>query len=288
MATGDFHHIVGGLRPAKTALKFTAVADAQLAIDAFAVTRFAANDTAGTLTAWIMPMDITGDYAIWSCGDTAVANEYVCLSIKAGKLRIQCFDATVEQYDHASTDVVVTPHQWMHVAVVQNALTGAENPPKLFVNGVQVTTTMTDETDNGTWFSDLDLVDDGSIGGEESAGAAGVVKEFKGGISDVKYWKVELTPEEVLDDYKGKDPTRIRLSAGTSEMTDHWKFEDTTGTSVPNVITAANNGVITGALLQNSYSEFTSRLGFQMTAVVADSITLTSDDEVGHAVVIVA
>ncbi len=285
MATGDVHHIVGGLKPARTALKFSAVADAQLAIDAFAVTRFAANDLQGTFTAWICPMDITGDYAIVSCGDTAVANEYICLSIKAGKLRIQCFDATTEQYDHASTAIVCVPHKWMHVAVTQNT---DDNPPRLYVNGVRVPTTMTDETDNGTWFSDLDLVDDGSIGGEESAGAAGVVKEFKGGISDVKYWKVELTDEEVFEDYKGKDPTRIRLSGGVSDLTDHWDFSLTEAAVVKNVVTAANDGVITGALLQNSYSEFTSRLGFQVVAVVADSINLAVDDEVGHAVVIVA
>ena len=284
MATGDVHHIVGGLKPAKAALKFSAVADAQLAIDAFAVTRFAANDTAGTITAWITPVDITGDYAVVSFGDTA-AIEFITLSIKAGKIRIECRDATVLQYDHASTDVVLTPHKLTHIAVTQNALIGAENPPKLYIDGVQVATTMTDETDNGTWFADLDLVDDGSIGAAEEAGAAAVVKEFKGGISDVKYWKVELTPQEVNDDYKGKDPTRISTSG---DLTDHWDFSKTEAAVVTNVVTAANNGAITGALFQNSYSEFTSRLGFQVVAVVADSINIAIDDETGHAVVIVA
>ncbi len=272
------------MKPAKAALKFSAVADAQLAIDAFAVTRFAANDTAGTITAWITPVDITGDYAVVSFGDTA-AIEFITLSIKAGKIRIECRDATVLQYDHASTDVVLTPHKLTHIAVTQNALIGAENPPKLYIDGVQVATTMTDETDNGTWFADLDLVDDGSIGAAEEAGAAAVTKEFKGGIYDVKYWKVELTPQEVNDDYKGKDPTRISTSG---DLTDHWDFSKTEAAVVTNVITAANNGAITGALFQNSYSEFTSRLGFQVVAVVADSINIAIDDETGHAVVIVA
>lgn len=289
MATGDFHHIVGGLKPAKSALKFTAVADAQLEIDQMAVTRFAANDTEGTITAWIMPVDVTGDYGVVSFGDTA-AIEYITLSIKTGKLRIQCFDATVEQYDHASTAVVVTPHKWMHVAITQSALTGAANPPKLFVNGLQVATTMADETDNGTWFDDLNLVDDASIGAAEEAGAAAVIKEFKGAISDVKYWKKELTAAEVKKDYEGQAPDTIRLTAAVSDLTDHWKLSNTIAANVENVKTAANDGTIVGALYQNSYSEFTSRLGFQMAAaaVVADSINLAVDDENGHALVIVA
>ena len=51
MATTDIFHIVGSLSPARHAAKFIATADQAVLIDAFAVTRVAANDTVGTFSA---------------------------------------------------------------------------------------------------------------------------------------------------------------------------------------------------------------------------------------------
>ena len=71
MATTDIHHIVGALKPSRSAIKFIATADEAFLIDIFAAARVAANDEAGTFTAWINVPDITGTYGIVSCGDTA-------------------------------------------------------------------------------------------------------------------------------------------------------------------------------------------------------------------------
>ena len=282
MGTTDIQHIVGATTPSRAAIRLVAASDEAFLIDVFAAARVAANDTAGTFTAWVNIPDILGDYGVISCGDTA-AVEYITLSVKAGKLRIQCYDATVQQYDHSSTNKVITPHKWHHIAVVQNADTGATRPPKLYVDGVQVATTMADETDNGTWFADCDLIDDGSIGAAEEAGATAQTKEMIGAISDVKYWKVELTAAMILADYNGEPPAAI--TGTSSDFTDHWKMID-----LVNEITVANNGVKGASIIyQNAYSEFTSRLFTVVTpAVVADTIVFSVDDSIGHAIVIKA
>lgn len=287
MATTDIQHIVGSLKPNRHAIKFLGGAtDDVIEIDAFAVARVAANDAAGTFTAWIMVADNTGDYAIVSCGDTA-AVEYLSFSVVAGKLEVECNDATTLQYTHTSTNIVITPHKWHHVAITNGA---ALDAPRLFVDGVEIPPadiTNTDETDNGTWFSDLNLIDDGSIGAGEEAGAAAQIREFKGAISDVKYWKVELTPAQILADYKGKDPDSI--TGTTGDITDHWSVKNTIGANVENLITAANDGTIVGDATYNSgYSEFSSRLNFNVPTpiVVADLVQFAIKDQEGHAIVI--
>ncbi len=280
MADGDQYHIAGNLSPARAAVKLIATGDQALLIDAWAVARVSAGDTEGTITAWIMVPDITGDYGIVSAGDTA-AVEFITLSVKAGKIRIACNDATALKLDHSTTDVVIEAHRWYHIAVTQNA---ELSPPGIFVDGVKKATTQTDETDNGTWFVDLALIDDASIGAAEEAGAAGQTKEMKGAVSDVKYWDVELTPAQVKQDFSGRPPDSITGTSG--DLTDWWDMKD----DFVNRVTAANGGTAGASLkLVNAYSEFSSRMAFMTgTPVVADDISISASDGVGHGIVIKA
>lgn len=282
MATTDIYHIVGSLSPSRPAAKFIATGDQACLIDEFAEARVVAADTAGTFTAWVNLPDITGDYGIVSCGDTA-AIEFITLRVTAGKLVGECNDGTTDQWEHTSTNVVITPHKWHHVAIAQGADLEA---PRLYVDGERIAQTVTLATDNGTWFADCDLIDDGSIGAAEEAGAAAQIRECKGAISDVKYWNVQLTDEEVQQDYEGKDPTTIRKTAGTSNLTDWWKMKDLT-----NSVTAANP-IVKGAsiIFQNQYSEFSSRFHFTpaAAAVVADKVLISVKDDAGHAIIIKA
>ncbi len=280
MATTDIYHVVGGLRPSRHAAKFIATADQAVLIDAFAVARVAAGDTTGTFTAWINVPDITGDYGIISCGDTA-AIEFLTLRITAGKLVVELNDATADKFEHTSTNIVITPHRWYHVAVTQD---GGIKAPKLYVNGKSVAQTATLATDNSLWFGALALTDDASIGAAEEAGAAAQIREFKGAISDVKYWTVELTDAQINQDYLGQAPAQI---TGTSaDLTDWWDFND----DYVNSVTAANGGTAGASiLLMNQYSEFTSRLSFMTgTPVVADDVKIAIKDQEGHATVIKA
>ncbi len=280
MATTDIYHVVGSLRPSRHAAKFIATEDQAVLIDAFAVARVAAGDTTGTFTAWVNIPDITGDYAIISAGDTA-AIEFLTLRVTAGKLVVELNDATADKFEHTSTNVVITPHKWYHVAVTQDGLSSALN---LFVNGKPVATTETLGSDNSLWFGALALTDDASIGAGEEAGAAAQIREFKGAISDVKYWTVALTDAQILQDYGGQAPDDITGTSG--ELTDWWDFDG----DYVNSVTAANNGTAGASiLLMNEYSEFTSRLSFTAgTPLSADNVQIAIKDQEGHATVIKA
>ena len=195
-----------------------------------------------------------------------------------------CVDATITQFDVNSTDVVINPHQWMHVALTQNKGT-PQGGPKLYVNGVKVARTDTTTTDLDEWITNLDGLDGAHIGAADSiGGAAALTQEFKGAISDVKYWKVALTDEQILDDYRGKAPASI--TGTTADLTNWWDMDDDYVDSV-----AGENGTAVGAIILNpNYSEFTSRLRYTpaAAAVVADSVTLSIDGGMGHAVIIKA
>ena len=281
MADGDMYHIVGSLAPSRHAVKFIATADQAVLIDAFAVTRVAAGDTQGTFSAWINVPDITGNYGIISVGDTA-AIEFLTLRVTAGKLVVELNDATADKFEHTSTDVVIKPHRWHYVAVTQDASSG---PLKLYVDGKRVAQTQTLGSDNSLWFAALALTDDGSIGAAEEAGTAAQIREFKGAISNVKYWKVALTDDEINRDYANQAPATLGEVAAVSQLTNWWDFDDDYVDSV-----AGEDGIAGASLkLVNEYSEFTSRLAFMTgSPVVADNISISVKEEAGHAVIIKA
>jgi hypothetical protein len=274
MAAGDIIFAEGSLTPSRHALKFIATGDQAALIDEFAVAREAAEDTAGTFTAWVNLPDITGNYGIVSCGDTA-AIEFISLRVNAGKIEAECNAATTQQWEIISTNVVITPHRWHHIALTQDASLAA---PKIYIDGVEAVTTISNATDNAAWFGQCELIDDGSIGAAEEAGAAGQIRECKGGISDVKYWPAELTPANIKQDYLGQAPASIN-----STLTDWWKMTDLT-----NAVTAANP-IIKGAsiLFVNNYSEFTSRTAF-LGAVVADDTCMSISGSKGQLMIIKA
>lgn len=281
MAAGDIIVAVGGISPSRHAAKFIATADHNISIDAWAAARVAANDAAGTISAWIMIPDISGTYGIVSAGDTA-AIEFISLRVEAGKITAECNDGTVDQWEHTTTNVVLTPHKWHHIALVQTASLEA---PKIYVDGVLITAmTATLETDNGTWFADCDAIDSGSIGASEEAGAAAVIDECKGGISDVKYWKAALTAAEVKKDFQSAAPAGLGMSGAVSNLTDWWDMD---GDAV-NSVTAANNGTASASVLfVNEYSSFTSRVVFSG-VVVADDICISVNEREGHCYIIKA
>ncbi len=226
---GDAAIVQGGTSPTRAAAVFTGGAtDDAYAIDALAAARTAANDTAGTIMAWICPGDQTSTAAIVSFNDANVV-EYIDFKLVAGKLNCTCVDATVAQFT-STTDAVVCPqHEWVHVAVVQSAGNGG---PKFYVNGALVASTNSVTTDLNEWFNNLDGIDKGWIGASSIGGAGAVVEEFVGGISDVKYYNTALTAEQIYADakdgihtstgciawYKMLDLTESATGGGTYDM----------------------------------------------------------------------
>jgi len=280
MATTDIYQIVGGLQGRRSVAFLGGAVDDAVQIDAFAAARVAANDTAGTFTAWVNVPDITGTYAVVSCGDASVV-EYISLTIAAGKIEATCNDNTTLQWEVNTTNVVLTPHKWHHIAITQNATTGISGTPKIYVDGVEIPysdLTITDATDNGTWFDDCAGIDGGSIGAAEEGGDAGLTEEFKGGISDIKYWSVELTAAQIDNDYKG--------IINTTNLISHWDFN---GDYIDSV--SAHNGTAAGdIILTSDYSEFTSKLRNTLAAapVVADKVVFSVENNTGYAIIIKA
>jgi len=274
MATTDIYHVAGSLTPAKPALRFLGGAvDDGIQIDAFAAARTAANDTKGTITAWVNMPDGGGTYTIIGVGD-ANAAEYIHFSFESGKLFAACMDATVMQWDINSTATALTPHKWQHVALVQDGVR-----PRMYVNGIEVAVTDTVTTDLTEWFKNLDGVDGGHIGAADSiAGDAALTQEYKGAIGAVKYWNTNLTAAQILADYDGVSNTKNLIS--------HWNWEDNNYAD----IVSGHNGTLVGDVVAcNRYSEFSSRMSFGTgIPVVADKVVCFADKGVGHAVVIQA
>src|SRR3990167_8157929 len=233
----------------------------------------AANDTKGTITAWVNMPDIVGTYTILGLGDANVV-EYIHFSVENGKMFAACNDATTMQWDVNSTNVVIKPHQWHHVALVQDG-----TMPQFYVDGVKVARTDTVTTDLAEWIVNLDGLDGAHIGAADSiGGAAALTQEFKGAISDVKYWKVALTDAQILDDFAGKAPASI--TGTVADLTNWWDLQNNLVDSV-----AAEDGTAVGGIIRTSYSEFTSRLKFEpgAAAVVADVLAVGFDQGRGHA-----
>lgn len=197
MAVTDIYHVSGGLKGRKAAVFIGGNVDDYIQVNAFAVARTAANDAVGTYTAWVNVPDITGTYTIIGVGDDN-AVEFIDFQIVAGKLGCACTDGATAQFVSATDSIVIKPHTWQHVAVVQNA---DGRGPVFYVNGEKVASTNSTATDVNEWFVNCDGIDTARIGASNKAGDASVTQEFKGAISDVKYWSLALTDAEVLLDY---------------------------------------------------------------------------------------
>lgn len=248
---GDAAVISGGTSPSKPAVVLTGGdTDDGLAIDTWATDR-KGTDTQGTITAWICPGDKTSTMSIISMNDANVV-EFMDFKIAAGKIAAAVTDATVAKWATATTSVVIEPHKWVHVALVQDA-----KRPHIYLNGVEQACTDTTTTALGYWVDQLAGVDKGYIGCSSIGGAGAIGEEWVGGIGEVKYWSTGLTAAQIMDDYMG--------NGTTTNLTDQWKMIDLT-----NSVTSANAAtIISDAYLSPTYNEFISKVR-KFGAVTAD------------------
>lgn len=195
---GDAALVTGDASNSRKAAVFTGGnTDDYYQVDALAAARTAANDTVGTIIAWICPGDTTSTGTILGFGDKNVV-EFIEFNVEAGKLACRCTDATVAQFVSATDSAIIPAHKWSHVAVIQRA-NGAG--PEFYLNGVRQASTNSTTTDLSEWFNNCDGIDSGRIGAANKAGDDTVTQEFVGGISDVKYYNTALTAAQILADY---------------------------------------------------------------------------------------
>ena len=241
-------------------------------VDAWGTDRQTAADTVGTITAWVMPETKTASYTILAAGDVS-ADEFIDFGIIAGKLSIVVSDAATTDLDVKSTAVVVEPHVWTHVAIVQNA-----TRPTLYVNGIAVDMTDTTDTDLTSWFDQMSGIDAANIGILDAN--TGTTQDFAGAIGRVRHWNAALTAAEVKNDYAERsqpatiDALQVSNWEWDGDFTDDWA--------------GANNGTaVSAAVLDPFYTNMTSQLKFVDT-VIADDISMSFDGELMFAVVIKA
>jgi hypothetical protein len=246
--------------------------DDALEIDELAIAQTAANDTAGTISAWVNPGDITSTMAIVSFNDANVV-EYIDFKIVAGKLTCAVNDATVAQWTVVSDAVVCPAHKWTHVAIVQDGVA-----PRLYVDGVAVAQTYSTSTDLTDWFNSLDGIDKGWIGASSIGGAGAVGEEFVGAIADVKYYATAHTADEIYQDYFGN------VKAGSVA----WYKLNLSLVNSGSEGTAA--AIVSDAYLTPSYNEFISYIRYMITAqgtvVAGDCVGMSNVNGIGTALFI--
>ena len=282
MAAGDVYNISGGLFPARPALKMLGGAvDDGVQIDALVAAAVLANHTHGTITAWIMVPDVTGQYAVFGSGD-ADAVEYFYFGVNAGYLECKAAVAGPDvNFDLTATTTQLTPYKWHHIAFVQDGVR-----PQMYVDGVIQVCTETDVTESAYWYADWANMDGGHWGCADSiAGGALLTLEFKGLIGTCKIWSAAaatgaLSQDQIVDDMKGV--------SNTTSLFGHYTWTDTT---LYTDVTGTYNGIKVGDFTRvNQGNEFVARLQYEPAApvVVADGIAISISDNRADAVLVKA
>ena len=263
MTAGDVE-VVRGTLDSRQAVALDGTDDYVLA-DAHAVARVAAGDTVGTYSAWIFTDNIDATAVILSAGDDNSASEYLRFESFSGVLRIIVYHGGANQFVIKETTGSIPAKKWTHVAVVMNG-----TRPVLYVNGKAVAMTDDVTTDLTAWYDVLTLVDKFAIGVLESNNTH--TNDFRGMISDVKYWNLALTAKQMLDDYQGNtaDPDV------TAHLQSHWDMD---GDAVDAGL-GADNGTATGhAYFCGWGSEWARQI--ELNALVADKIENLGYDSAG-------
>lgn len=269
MATGDCNLILAHNNNRYAEVFVGGDSDDSIQIDAFAVAREAEADAVGTFSGWVNMPDIAGTYTMISCAD-AGAVETMTFGIENGKMYAFMDIAANIAFDINSTDVVITPHQWHHIAFVQNGTRII-----MYADGEAVAMTDTNITEVTYWFANLPNCDSGSIGATDSAGGgAGFTNEFKGGIADVKYWNVALTANQVAQEYQSGNQT--------TDLISHWDFVEDLVDSV-----SGHDGSEVGDVFNsNAYGELASRVKLAG-IIVADDVSLAEVNQTDLAALVI-
>jgi len=275
MATTDQYTIRGSLFPVRNCLRFLGGdTDDRINANTAATDAVTRTDANGTFSAWIMVPNTTETALSIVCMGDTDANELINFSLNTGLLTLTIIDGGTAQVTTQEDAITIKPHKWTHVAVVQKA---SDSGPKIYVNGVKVAATNDVTTDVDEWINTaLTGLDNFTIGMAMFNNTT--VQEFKGYISDVKYWSKALTAAEIVADMNGAS-----LTDDATYLRNHWDMD---GDFLDNGI-GADNGTLTGDCVLGQAAEFESRLTFATgIPVVADLVKIALTDNMGMAYVV--
>lgn len=266
MATGDIQTFSAKIDP-RQSIVMDGVDD-YVQVDAWATDRQTANDTVGTITAWINPDVLGATTTIIAAGDVN-GDEFIDFSIVSGLLHIELSIAGATSFDIEADNIAILPNVWTHVAIVQDGIL-----PVLYVNGVKVDATLDAGTDTDHWFNDVTLIDAGNIGILDAN--TSLTQDMNGAIGEIKHWNAAFTAEEILKDFEGSSQS----SSINALQVSNWKWNR----NLLDSWVGANNGsAVNNAFLDNDFTSITSFLR-SITTIVADDISLSVDGGVAHVV----
>ena len=205
--------------------------------NAHAIARVAGNDTVGTYTAWIYIENVAGTFTVLGAGANASATEYLRLYVQAGALYVKTYFGGAVKYTVKTTTADIPARTWTHIALVHNA-----TRPTLYVNGVAVAMTDNVSTDLTFWYDTLTGLDEFTIG----ATTINNVETYTmwGAIGRVKYWNLELSPEEILEEKKEVAHERRPTTLSTPLFDITMEADGTTDSGL---------GLDNGTLVANAY-----------------------------------
>lgn len=266
MATGDIQTFSATIDP-RQSIVMDGVDD-YVQVDDWATDRQTANDTVGTITAWVNPDVLGASYTIIAAGDVN-ADEFIDFSIVNGLLHIELSIAATTSFDIESDDIVVLPNVWTHVAVVQDG-----GQPILYVNGKKVNATNDVSNNLGHWFNDVTAIDAGNIGILDAN--TSLTQDMNGAIGEIRHWNAALTAQEILKDFDGSSQS----SSINALQISNWKWDR----NLLDSWVGANNGtIVNNTFLDNNFTSISSFLR-SITTIVADDISFSVDGRVAHVV----
>ncbi len=240
MTAGDVEVIKGKI-DSRLAVSYDGTDD-ELQINAAAAGLQVAAATAGTISFWIMPDNITGTYGLFASGAAAAAADTnLLIQQAANKLRIYGRIQASAGFDIITTNAVLTAREWTHIAIVQ---TGTR--PNIYINGVLVAMTDTVGTDLTVWWSVLVDLDEGRLGCRTLNGAED--QFLLGVLGAVKIWNVELYADEVYREFKGESTQSEetgRQAIIAAALHNYWEWDG--------VLTDQGTGADTAVIVAHAY-----------------------------------
>jgi len=211
---------------------------------------FMANDTTGTISAWVKSDgSTTGNQTLLAISDADTSeNTYLVLYFNRTNnyLRVKLRNDATNKFDGHTDSSTLLDNIWNHIAITQNGTS-----PKLYINGVESVISSWDvSADLTQWISALtsatNVASDLSVGARLDNSSA--TEFFDGKIDEFRYYGRALTAEEVWNLYNSSKPPQANMSNVSLRdgLTGYWSFDEyvvTTYTSAYDY--ASNNTPIT-------------------------------------------